>query len=118
MVDNGMEDIRATIDIERSIDDQINREQSTQVQTTDVVENFIITPVNSNPRKRSIVDSRNVYRKRTKTANNEYLKDLLERHNFGKALKIEYQRNQCLSDKSSILLCDIIASDLIVGNDR
>lgn len=88
------------------------------ILTQDDVENPQSNVRKSNNLKRSFTEEQaNEYRKRTKK-NSQYLEDLLERHNCGKALKLEYEQNKFLSDKSSILLCDIIASDLIVDNNR
>lgn len=59
------------------------------------------------------------YRKRMKRGESNYVADFITRHNLGKALKIEHERNPYgLSDKSSLLLCDIITSDLIVDHNR
>lgn len=44
--------------------------------------------------------------------------NLLERNNFDNAIKFEYELNNYLSDVTSLLLCDIIASDLTVSCER
>ncbi|XP_066587660.1 uncharacterized protein [Prorops nasuta] len=65
--------------------------------------------------KKKIYNFESEYRIRIKNGEANYVKNLLRQHNFGKALMAEYANNQELSDKSSLLLCEIIVADLITS---